>query len=149
MPRARGGLRDTRGGDFRVQNGMPGVLQGSLNIIPRQFRVAAQQRIPGFIVGQLFQDGGHGNSCAFDDWLAATHTRIDFNALAHVGKIHGKREPVNILHPSVASSRGRNGPVRRRWSRWGGACCTGLAKRLNMSAAGSWANLPRDEGRKR
>jgi hypothetical protein len=41
--KAHGGLRDIEGGDFRVQNGMPGVLQGSLNIIPRQFRVAAQQ----------------------------------------------------------------------------------------------------------
>jgi hypothetical protein len=61
---------------------MPGVLQGSLNIIPRQFRVAMQQRIPGFIVDQLFQDSGDRNPCAFDDWLAATHTRIDFNVLA-------------------------------------------------------------------
>lgn len=41
--KAHGGLRDTQGGDFRMQNGMPGVLQGSLNIIPRQFRVAPQQ----------------------------------------------------------------------------------------------------------
>ena len=40
---AHGGSRDTEGGNFRVQNGMPGVLQGSLNIIPRQFRVAVQQ----------------------------------------------------------------------------------------------------------
>jgi hypothetical protein len=82
--KAHSGLRDTVGGDFRVQNGLSGVLQDSLNIIPGQFKVAAEQGIPGFIVRQLFQDGGHRNSCAFDDWLAATHTRIDFNSLAHV-----------------------------------------------------------------
>jgi hypothetical protein len=90
--KAHGGLRDTEGGDFRVQYGMPGVLQGSLNIIPRQFRVAAQQGIPGFIVCQLFQDGGHRNPRAFDNRLAATHTRIDFNALAHVRTLLALRE---------------------------------------------------------
>jgi hypothetical protein len=37
------GLRHTEGGDLRVQNGTPGVLQGSVDIIPRQCRVAAQQ----------------------------------------------------------------------------------------------------------
>jgi len=85
--KAHGGLRDIEGGDFRVQNGMPGVLQGGLNIIPRQFRVASQQRIPRFIVGQLFQNCGHRNPCAFDNRLAATDTRIDFNTLAHIQTI--------------------------------------------------------------
>ena len=40
--KAHGGLRDTEGCNLRVQNGMSGVLQGGLNVIPRQFRVAAQ-----------------------------------------------------------------------------------------------------------
>jgi ABC-type molybdate transport system ATPase subunit len=41
--KAHGGSRNIQGRDFRVQNGMPGVLQGSLNVVPRQFRVASQQ----------------------------------------------------------------------------------------------------------
>lgn len=85
--KAHGGLRNIQGGDFRVQNGMPGVLQGSLNVIPRQFRVAPQQCIPRFIVGQLFQNCGHRNPCALNDRLAATNTRIDFNALVHARTI--------------------------------------------------------------
>jgi hypothetical protein len=40
---AHGGLCRIKRRDFRMQNGMPGILQGSLNIVPRQFRVAAQQ----------------------------------------------------------------------------------------------------------
>ena len=76
---------------------MPGGLQGSLNIIPRQFRVATQQGIPRFIVGQLFQHGGHRNPCAFDNWLAARHARIDFNALAHARSILALREHPKLL----------------------------------------------------
>ncbi len=41
--KAHGGLRRVESGDFRVEDGMPGVLQGSLNILPREFRIAAQQ----------------------------------------------------------------------------------------------------------
>ena len=41
--KAHCGLTNIRGGDFGVQNGMPRVLQGSLDVIPRQFRVASQQ----------------------------------------------------------------------------------------------------------
>ena len=82
--KAHGGLRRIEGGNFRVQNGLPGVFKGGLNIIPCQFRVAAEQRIPGFTLGKLFQDGGDRNSGVFDDWLAATDTWIDFNALSHV-----------------------------------------------------------------
>ena len=37
---------EIEGGDFRVQNGASSVLQGGLNILPRQFRVAAQNGIP-------------------------------------------------------------------------------------------------------
>jgi hypothetical protein len=48
---AHRGLRRIKGGDFRVQDGVPGVMQSSLNILPRQFRVAAQQGIPRFIAG--------------------------------------------------------------------------------------------------
>jgi hypothetical protein len=40
--KAHGDLRRIEGGNFRMQNGMPGVLQSSLNIIPCQFGVAAQ-----------------------------------------------------------------------------------------------------------
>jgi hypothetical protein len=85
--KAHGGLSTVQGGDFGVLNGMLGILQGRLNIIPRQFRVPLQQRIPRFIVSQLFQNCGHRNPRALDDRLAATHTRIDFNALDHVRTI--------------------------------------------------------------
>ncbi len=80
---AHGGLRRIKGGDFRVQHGLPGVLQDGLNIGPCQFGVTAQQGIPRFTIGQLFQDGGDRNSCVFDDRLAATDARIDFNPLIH------------------------------------------------------------------
>jgi len=75
---------------------MPCVLQGSLNIIPRQFRVTLQQGIPRFIAGQLFQNGRQRNPCALDDRLAATHTRIDFNALAHVQTIPAPLETASV-----------------------------------------------------
>jgi hypothetical protein len=73
-----------QGGDFCVQDGMPRVLQGRLNIGLRQFRVAAQQGIPRFITSQLLQYDGHRNTRALDDRLAAANSRIDFNALVHV-----------------------------------------------------------------
>jgi hypothetical protein len=78
---------------------VPGVLERGLNVTPRKFRVTAQQRIPGFNVGQLFQDDGHGNSCAFDDWLAATHSRIDFNTLAHAQSLAALDE--DRKHPAT------------------------------------------------
>jgi len=40
--KAHGGLGGIQNGRFRMQNGMPGVLQGGLNVIPCQFRVTAQ-----------------------------------------------------------------------------------------------------------
>jgi hypothetical protein len=80
---AREDLRRIKGRDFRVQNGLPGVLQGRLNIIACQFWIAVLQRIPGITIGQLFQNGGHRNSSALDDRLTAANTRVDFNALTH------------------------------------------------------------------
>ena len=35
----------------------------------------------------MFQNCGHRNPCAFDDWLPAADPRIDFNTLAHVQTI--------------------------------------------------------------
>jgi hypothetical protein len=100
--KAHGGLRRVASGDFRVQNGLPGVLEDRLNVRPRQFRIAAQQGIPRFTVSQLLKDGGHGNACALDDRLAAAHTGIDFNALAHpfyTSRTASKRQALNGLEP--------------------------------------------------
>lgn len=69
--------------NFRVQNGAAGVIQNRLNIHAREFRIAAQNRIPRFTCRQLFQNGGNRNPCALDDGLAAANTWIDFNAVAH------------------------------------------------------------------
>ena len=41
--KAHGGSGRVDGGDFRVQNAMSSVFQSRLNIVPVQFRVAAQQ----------------------------------------------------------------------------------------------------------
>ena len=40
---AHSGLYCVNWGNIRVKNGMPGVFQSSLNIIPGQFWIAAQQ----------------------------------------------------------------------------------------------------------
>jgi hypothetical protein len=68
---------------IRVQNGTPGIIQGGLNIIPGQFRVAVQQGIPGFVLGQLFQDSCYRNPSSLNDRLATTDTQIDFDAFVH------------------------------------------------------------------
>lgn len=86
QPEAFGRGRETHSGlcdghrDFCMQDGMPGIIQGRMNVCSRQFRVALEQRIPGFIVCQLFKDRGHRNPCASDERLASTHARVDFNA---------------------------------------------------------------------
>ena len=49
-----------------------------------QFRVTAQEGIPRLIISQLLENGRHGDACAFNDRLAPTNSRMDFNALAHV-----------------------------------------------------------------
>jgi hypothetical protein len=81
--KAHDGLSRAEGGDFCVQNGLPGVAERGLNIGPRQLRIASKQGIPRFAAGQLFQDGRHRNSCSRDDRLAATNPWIDFNAFSH------------------------------------------------------------------
>jgi len=81
--KAHGGLDHTGGDEFCMQDGLPGVPKGSLNIGLRQLRIASEQGIPRITPGQLFQDSRHRNSRPLDDRLAATNTRIDFNAFAH------------------------------------------------------------------
>ncbi len=81
--KAHGQSSRVKSGDFRVQNGTAGVIQNRLDIRALQFRVAAQNGIPRFIFGQLLQNGSHGNSRAFNDGLASTNARVDFNSFAH------------------------------------------------------------------
>jgi len=81
---AHGGLDHIRSNKFCMQDGLPGIPKGRLNIAPRQLRIAGEKRVPRFTFSQLFQDGRHGNSSALDDRLTATNTRIDFNAFAHL-----------------------------------------------------------------
>ena len=118
-----------------MQNGMPGALQAGLNIIPRQFRVATQQGIPGFILGQLFQNGRHGNPCALDDRLAATHARIDFNALAHVQTMLALRRdrkrpifPLRHYHKRCPTRAWKAVQLRRMMRRYRSSNATGKAE---------------------
>ncbi len=69
--------------NFRVQDGVAGVIQNRLNIRAREFRVAVQNRIPRFACRQLFQNGGNRNPRPLDDGLAAANAWIDLNAVTH------------------------------------------------------------------
>ena len=66
-----------------MQNGLPGVIENRLNIDARQFRITAQNGVPGFPCSQLFQNRSYGNSRAFNDRLATADAGFYFNALAH------------------------------------------------------------------
>jgi len=70
-------------GHFGVQDGLPCVSKSCLEVSPRQFRVAAQERIPRLPFGQLLQQGGHGDPRASNHRLPTAHARIDFNSVAH------------------------------------------------------------------
>lgn len=71
----------------RLSNDAPGkfgvTVQNGVNIGARQFRVATENRIPRFALGQLLQDSHHRDSRAFDNSLTVTDARIDFNSVAH------------------------------------------------------------------
>ena len=66
--------------DFRVQNGVPGVIENGLDVGAGQFRVAAQNGIPRFVAGQLFQDGCDMDARALANGLTAADPRIDFDS---------------------------------------------------------------------
>ncbi len=85
--------RGFEGGNFGMQNGLASVIQYCLNIGTGQFRVPAQDRIPRFAGGELFQNGCHRNTGAFDDRLATTDAGMDLNALVHATENTGIKRP--------------------------------------------------------
>jgi hypothetical protein len=64
-----------------VEDGGSRIFQDCLNVSARQFRVATQKGIPRFILSQLLENCGHGNSRAFDDRLSVADAWIDFNSV--------------------------------------------------------------------
>jgi hypothetical protein len=97
--KAHGDSGRARGGEFRVKHGMPGVIEGGLNIRALQFRVASQNGVPRLALGQLLQDDGHGNPGAFDNRLTSADTRVDFNSVAHDRKLalcHSRVQPFRV-----------------------------------------------------
>ena len=70
-------------GHLGMQNGMTGVHENRSDIRSCQLRIALEERVPRFAFGKLLKNGGHRNTCSFNDRLSATDPRIDFNAVAH------------------------------------------------------------------
>ena len=69
--------------NVRMNNGMAGIAQSRLNVLPPQFRIPVQDCVPGFAFSQLFQKDCHWNAGVFDDGLTTAHAGIDFNAFVH------------------------------------------------------------------
>lgn len=78
-----GGSGRLQGGKFSVQHRLAGVIQCGLNVGTGQFRISAQEGIPRFGVGQLFQNGCHRNPRPFDRRMAAANPRINRNSVIH------------------------------------------------------------------
>lgn len=69
--------------DFGIENGRAGKVNRRLDVKPGQFRIPCEERVPTLVFSKLVQDDLDRNSGAFDDWLAATDTGIDFDTVVH------------------------------------------------------------------
>jgi hypothetical protein len=68
----------------------------------------------------------------------------------HIGKIHDKREPVNVLTHRAAISQGMERPRPASLAAAGGSPLPRPRPSvIKLECAGSWASHPRDAGRKR
>ena len=87
-------------GEFGVQHGLTGIIQGRLNVGPGQFRIGVQKRVPRLAGRQLFEESNHRNPCTFDNRLAAAYARVDFDTVVHgltIRETPGKRKAASCL----------------------------------------------------
>jgi len=76
-------------GELRADDAGFRKAQGCLNVSAGEFRVALEQGVPGFPIGKLAENDHHRYARALNDGAAATHARIELDAVIHRGQGSG------------------------------------------------------------